>query len=139
MATVRVVRAERYPDLGDELLFPRVSDEKLKWLSKRGTARTFEEGEVLYEDAARNASFFVIDRGRVDFIDRKPGKDVYVGEADARTFVGDIAAFTGEPTISACIAAEVTDVIEFDRAGLRDMLARWPELGDHIFNTLLAR
>jgi thioredoxin reductase (NADPH) len=30
-------------------------------------------------------------------------------------------------------------VIEFDRAGLRDMVARWPEFGEHIFRTLLAR
>ena len=56
-----------------------------------------------------------------------------------RTFIGDIAAFTGEPTISACVAVEPTDVIAFDRAGLRDMLARWPEFGEHIFRTLLAR
>jgi thioredoxin reductase (NADPH) len=37
------------------------------------------------------------------------------------------------------VAVEPTDVIEFDRAGLRDMLARWPEFGEHIFETLLAR
>jgi thioredoxin reductase (NADPH) len=37
------------------------------------------------------------------------------------------------------VAVEQTDVIEFDRAGLRDLLARWPEFGEHIFRTLLAR
>jgi thioredoxin reductase (NADPH) len=87
----------------------------------------------------RDAPFFVLERGRVELVDRKPGKDVYVAQADSRTFIGDIAAFTGEPTISACVAVEPTDVIEFDRAGLRDMVARWPELGEHIFRTLLAR
>ena len=72
-------------------------------------------------------------------VDRKPGKDVHIAEIDSHTFIGDIAAFTGEPTVSACVAVEPTDVIEFDRAGLRDMLARWPELGEHIFRTMLAR
>ena len=38
---------------------------------------------------------------------------------DGRTFIGYIAAFTGEPTICACVAVEPTDVIAFDRAGLR--------------------
>jgi thioredoxin reductase (NADPH) len=37
------------------------------------------------------------------------------------------------------VAVEPTDVIEFDRAKLRTMVARWPEFGEHIFATLLER
>ena len=139
MAATQVIRSERFPDLGDEVLFPRLSDAKLAWLAKRGKRRTFQPGEVLYEHAVRDAPFYVIERGLVEFVDRKPGKDVYVARADGRTFIGDIAAFTGEPTLSACVAVEPTDVIMFDRYGLRDMLARWPEFGEHVFATLLAR
>ena len=134
-----MVRSERFPDLADEVLFPRLSDVKLVWLAKRGTRRRFEPGEVLYEHAERDAPFYVIERGLVEFIDRKPGKDVYVAQADSRTYIGDIAAFTGEPTISACVAVEPTDVIVFDRGGLRAMVARWPEFGEQVFATLLAR
>jgi thioredoxin reductase (NADPH) len=139
VATTQVVRSQRFPDLGDAVLFPRLSDAKLEWLAKRGERRTFQPGEVLYEHAVRDAPFYVIEQGLVEFVDRKPGKDVYVAQADSRTFIGDIAAFTGEPTISACVAVDTTDVIEFDRHGLRDMVARWPEFGEHIFGTLLAR
>jgi thioredoxin reductase (NADPH) len=139
VAATQVIRSERFPDLGDEVLFPRLSDAKLAWLAKRGERRTFQPGEVLYEHAVRDAPFYVIERGLVEFIDRKPGKDVYVAQADGRTFIGDIAAFTGEPTLSACVAVEPTDVIVFDRAGLREMLVRWPEFGEHVFETLLAR
>jgi thioredoxin reductase (NADPH) len=139
VATTRVIRSERFPDLGDELLFPRLSDAKLAWLAERGERRSFQTGDVLYEHAVRDAPFYVIERGLVELVDRKPGKDVVVAQADSHTFIGDIAAFTGEPTISACVAVEPTDVIAFDRAGLRAMVARWPELGEHIFGTLLAR
>ena len=139
MATTQVVRSERFPDLGDEVLFPRLSDSKLEWLAKRGERRTFQPGEVLYEHGVRDAPFYVIESGLVEFVDRKPGKDVYIAQADSRTFIGDIAAFTGEPTISACVAVEPTDVIVFDRAGLRGMVAHWPEFGEHVFRTLLAR
>src|SRR3954469_12496772 len=139
MATTRVMRSERFPDLADEVMFPRLSDKKLAWFAKRGERRTFEPGEVLYEHAVRDAPFYVIESGLVEFVDRKPGKDVYIAQADGHTFIGDIAAFPGEPTISACVAVEQTEVIEFDRAGLRDLLARWPEFGEHIFRTLLAR
>jgi thioredoxin reductase (NADPH) len=133
------MRSESFPDLADGVMFPRLSDAKLEWLGKRGKRKRFEVGEVLYEHAVRDAPFFVIERGRVEFIDRKPGKDVHVAEADSRTFIGDIAAFTGEPTISAAVAVEPTETIAFDRAELRDMVARWPEFGEHIFATLLAR
>jgi thioredoxin reductase (NADPH) len=139
VATTTVVRSERFPDLGDEVLFPRLSDAKLAWLGKRGKRGSFAPGEVLYEHAVRDAPFFVIERGLVEFIDRKPGKDVYIAQADSHTFIGDIAAFTGEPTISACVAVEPTDVIAFDRHALRDMVARWPEFGNLVFETLLAR
>ena len=140
MTVTRVLRSESFPDLADEVIYPRLSDAKLAWLHKRGGVRkSFEPDEVLYEHGVRDAPFFVIERGLVEFVDRKPGKDVHIAQADAGTFIGDIAIFTGEPTISACVAVEPTDVITFDRAGLRDMVARWPELGEHIFRTLLAR
>jgi thioredoxin reductase (NADPH) len=139
VATTQAIRSDRFPDLGDEVLFPRLSDAKLAWLAERGQRRTFQPGEVLYEHAVRDAPFYVIECGLVEFVDRKPGKDIYVAQADSRTFIGDIAAFTGEPTLSACVAVEPTDVIVFYRSGLRDMVARWPEFGEHIFRTLLAR
>ena len=139
MATIEVVRSASFPDLDDEDFFPRLSDAKLEWLAKRGRRRTVQPGEVLYEHAVRDAPFFVIERGLVEFVDRKPGKDVHIAQADGGTFVGDIAAFTGEPTVSACVAIETTDVLEFDRASLREMVARWPDFGEHIFDTLLRR
>ncbi len=139
MATTEVIRSERFPDLDDEVLFPRLSEAKLAWLAKRGKRRTFAPGEVLYEHGVRDAPFYVIESGRVEFIDRKPGKDVYVAQADSRTFIGDIAVFTGEPTLSACVAMEPTDVIVFERGALRDMVERWPEFGELVFRTLMAR
>jgi thioredoxin reductase (NADPH) len=139
VASTQVVRSDRFPDLTDEALFPRLSDRKLQWLAKRGQKLSFEPGEVLYEHAQQDAPFYVIQRGLVELVDRKPGKDVYVASADSRTYIGDIAAFTGEPTISACVAVEPTEVIAFDRDALRDMVARWPEFGEQVFATLLAR
>ncbi len=135
-----MIRSENFPDLADAKIYPRLSEAKMAWLHERGAVRkTFEPGEVLYEHAVREAPFFVIEEGLVEFVDRKPGKDVHVAQADTGTFIGDIAIFTGEPTISACVAVEPTRVLAFDRAELRDMVARWPEFGEHIFATLLAR
>jgi thioredoxin reductase (NADPH) len=51
MATTQVCRSERFPDLADEVLFPRLSDAKLAWLSKRGPCTEAARG-VLALDAA---------------------------------------------------------------------------------------
>src|ERR1700730_6944921 len=115
MATSQVTRSEQFPDLADEVFFPRLSDAKLAWLGERGRRRTVAPGEILYEHAVRDAPFFIIERGLVEFIDRKPGKDVYIAQADSRTFIGDIAVFTGEPASSACVDLAPTDVIDFAR------------------------
>jgi thioredoxin reductase (NADPH) len=144
MQEVRVVRLEPFPDLDDEVIYPRLTERKLEWLEKvmnkkGGERRTFQEGDVLYEHADRDAPFFVLLTGRVEFVDRKPGKDVHVAAAVAGTYIGDIAAFTGEPTISAAVATEETETLVFEREALREMVAGWPEFGEQIFRTLQAR
>jgi thioredoxin reductase (NADPH) len=137
--TPKQLRAERFPELGDEVMFPRMSEKKLEKLAALGTRRSFAPGERLYAQGQRDAPFLVIERGRVRMLDRKPGKDIWIAEADAGTFLGDIATFTGEPAIAECVADEPTDVIAFDRAGLRAMLASWPELAELVLRTMMAR
>jgi thioredoxin reductase (NADPH) len=133
------LRADSFPDLGDELMFPRISAEKLERLAEHGTRRSFAPGETLYAQGQRDAPFLVIEHGRVRVLDRKPGKDVWIAVADARTFLGDIATFTGEPAIAECLADEPTDVIAFERPELRAMLASWPELAELVLRTMMAR
>ena len=108
---------------------PAPAAAKLERLAEMGERRSFAPGEALYEQGQRDAPFLVIVRGRVQVIDRKPGKDVWIAEADAGTFLGDIATFTGEPAIAECVADEPTDVIAFERPELRAMLAAWPGHG----------
>ena len=138
MATTRI-KAENFPDLADPVLYPRLPEYKLAALAAKAERRSFAAGEVLYEQGERDAPFFIIERGRVDLIDHKPGKDMWIAEADAGTFVGDIATFTGEPAMAECVASEPTDTIVFDRPGLRAMLAGSPEMGELVLGCLLAR
>jgi thioredoxin reductase (NADPH) len=134
------IRVESFPDLGDETMFPRLSERKIARLAKLGgTRHAFAVGETLYEQGQRDAPFFVVERGRVRVYDRKPGKDVWVAEVDHGTFLGDIAIFTGEPAIAECVAEEPTDVIAFERLALREMLAAWPELAEIILRAMVAR
>jgi hypothetical protein len=54
------IRAESFPDLGDEVMYPRMSAKKLERLAELGTRRSFAAGEKLYEQGQRDAPFLVI-------------------------------------------------------------------------------
>ena len=138
MTTMRI-KAEGFPDLSDPVLYPRLPAHKLEMLATKGRRRSFAPGDVLYEQGERDAPFYILESGRVDFIDHKPGKDIWIAEADGGTFIGDIATFTGEPAIAECVASEPTDAIVFDRAGLRALVAGHPDMGELILGCLLAR
>ena len=138
-AAPKQLRAERFPDLGDEVMYPRLPAAKIEKLAEFGARRSFAAGDTLYAQGQRDAPFLIITSGRVRVLDRKPGKDVWVAEADAGTFLGDIATFTGEPAIAECVAGEPTEVVAFDRADLRAMLASWPELAELVLRTMMAR
>ena len=137
--TPKQIRAEEFPDLGDEVMYPRMSERKLDRLRELGERRSYAPGEALFVQGQRDAPFLVVERGRVKVMDRKPGKDVWIAEADAGTFLGDIATFTGEPSIAECLADEPTDVIAFERPQLRAMLAAWPEMAEFVLRTMMAR
>lgn len=138
MTTTRI-RAENFPDLADERLYPRLPDDKMAWLAGLGRRVSFAAGDVLFEQGRRDTPFFVVESGRVSFIDHKPGKEIWIADADAGTFIGDISIFTGEPAMAACVAAEDTETIMLEREQLRAMVAAKPELGELVIGTLLAR
>ena len=87
-------------------MYPRLSEAKLERLAEMGERRSFAAGETLVEQGQRDAPWLVLERGRVRVLDRKPGKDVWIAEADAGTFLGDIAIFTGEPVITEFVAGK---------------------------------
>src|SRR5262249_39921212 len=84
-------------------------------------------------------SFFVVRAGAVDIFDQRPEGARYFTQCRAGTFIGDVAVFTGEPTIAAGAAAEPTAVLAITPAALRSMIARSPELGDLVLRTMVAR
>ena len=133
------LKSKNFPDLDDPVMYPRLAEHKLEMLKKKGEVRSFDPGDVLYAQGQRNAPFYVLLEGRVDFVEHKPNKEVWIAEADAGTFLGDIATFTGEPTPAECVAAEPCETIYFDRPSLRAMLAGSPELAQIVLTCMLAR
>jgi thioredoxin reductase (NADPH) len=133
------LKAEQFPSLDDEVMYPRLPEAKIEHLAEKGLRVAYAEGDVLVEQGARDAPFIVLVSGHVHVIEHKPGKQVWIAEADGGTFLGDIATFTGEPAVAELVAAAPTEAIVFDRTKLRAMMASWPEFAELVLRTLTAR
>src|SRR5258708_23557066 len=94
---------------------------------------------MVFEQGQRETPFYVVQTGAVDIFDHRPEGARYFTQCRAGTFIGDIAVFTGEPTIAAGVAAEPTSLLAISPAALRDLVVRSPDVGDLILRTMVAR
>jgi thioredoxin reductase (NADPH) len=132
-------RVEDFLDPDDRRLFPRLSEVQLGELAAVAECVSLASGDVLFEQGQRDTPFYVVESGAVDIFDRRPEGERYFTQCRAGTFIGDIAVFTGEPTIAAGAAAEPTALLAVAPAALRMFVVRSPELGDLVLRTMVAR
>ena len=128
-----------FPDPDDLALFPRLTEEQRSKVATMAERRDLDPGETLFDQGVRDAPFYVVEEGSVDFFDTRPGEERYFAKCKAGTFVGDTAIFTGEPTIASCVAAEPCRVLMMSREDLRRLVAEYPDVGDLILQTMTAR
>ena len=139
MAQRPITYASEYPNPNDPILYPRLTEAQLATIAEYATCREFQAGELLFDQAVRNAPFYILERGALEFFDSQPESDHYFARLPEGTFAGDIAMFTGEPTVAACIAVEPSRVLVMERDRLRQLVAEHSEIGDVILRTFLAR
>jgi len=92
--------------LRDPTLFPRFTDAQLQCVAGFAVCREYAPGEVLFPQGWKHAPFYVIEQGKVEFFDHQHDGRRKISEAGEGMFIGDIAMFTGEPTIAECVACE---------------------------------
>ena len=132
-------RVDDFLDPDDPTLFPRLTEAQIGQLAMIADRRLLAPAEILFEQGQRETPFYVVRAGAVDIFDQRPEEERYFTQCKAGTFIGDIAVFTGEPTIAAGAAAEPTTVLTIAPAALRSLVVRSPELGDLLLKTMVAR
>jgi Cyclic nucleotide-binding domain len=112
-------RAEDFLDPDDPRLYPRLSDAQIAELATVAETVARAPGEILLEQGQRGTPFYVVQSGSVDIFDRCPEGVRYFTQCRGGTFIGQIAFFTGEPTLAAGAAAEPTELLAISPAALR--------------------
>ncbi len=120
--------------------FPRLSEAQMASLAKCGgaTLNEYREGQTLIHAGDRDFKFFVIKAGEVDILnDSDPPKVIVVlGPGE---FTGDVSHLSGGPSMVSAVARGACQAYEVSSTGVRQIINRFPDLGDMIVRAFIAR
>ncbi|MEM6551756.1 MAG: FAD-dependent oxidoreductase [Planctomycetota bacterium] len=130
------------PSPEDPQLYPKLTDAQLQTISQTAVCQCYNAGSKLFDHGQPHAPFFVLEHGTVQFFDRNT-----TNTADPEPFVtveagnilGDIAMFTGEPTVAECVAKTDAQVLRLEPDQLRQLIAEHADIGDKILTAFIAR
>ncbi|MEO1235847.1 MAG: FAD-dependent oxidoreductase [Planctomycetota bacterium] len=121
-------------------LHPELSDEHGEIVMRYGTCRRYAEGETLFTHGQRDAPFIWLRSGKVDIHERSgPDARQLIAHVIAGRFIGDIAMFTGEPTVAEAEAAVDCEACVLEREALRRLITEHTYVGEIILRCLIDR
>ena len=128
--------------LGENLeTMPRVplADHHVAALHRLGRIRTYAEGEVVVEAGDPMDSFVYVLEGEIEVVDPRSRNRLMESSIGPTQFMGEIAFLNAGANILPMRAAKPTRTLEVPRQAMLDLLARVPELSDHVIGVFSAR
>ena len=128
--------------LGENLeTMPRVplADHHVAALHRLGRIRTYAEGEVVVEAGDPMDSFVYVLEGEIEVVDPRSRNRLMESSIGPTQFMGEIAFLNAGANILPMRAAKPTRTLEVPRQAMLDLMARVPELSDHVIGVFPAR
>lgn len=123
-----------------EVAFAKLNEEQMSALARCGGAelKKYSDGQMLIEAGECNFKFFVVKSGEIEILDdAETPKTITVLEPGE--FTGDISHLTGGPSLVTAVARGDCEVYEVSAEGVREIINRFPDLGDVIVQAFTAR
>jgi thioredoxin reductase (NADPH) len=131
-------RLSETPDVAGA--YPRLSDEQIELLSRRGEKRPVERDDVLVAEGRRGRDFLVVLSGKVAVIEGYHTPEPRLVRAHGpRRFLDELGLLTGQPSFVSMVAQEPGEVLVVPLRALHELVREEPGLGDLILRSLLAR
>jgi thioredoxin reductase (NADPH) len=121
--------------------FPKLDPAQLAALERcpKANLKRYRAGEKLFEAGECNCRFFIVKSGEVEIVDDSGDKPKTILIHGPGEFTGDVAQITGGPALVSAVARTDCEVYEVTTEALRQILNKYPELGDVILQAFLAR
>lgn len=124
-----------------EAAFPKLNDAQIAALERCAGAalRQYKAGQKLIEVGDRDFKFFIIKSGEIQIVDESDDKPKTIAVLGRGEFTGDVAHLTGGPSLISAVALSDCEAYEVSAAGVREIINRFPDLGDVILQAFIAR
>ena len=128
------------PDL-NSVAFPRLDDAHMDALERCAGAalKHYATADKLIEVGERGFKFFVIKSGEILIVDESSETPTILAVLGRGQFTGDVAHLSGGPSLISAVARVDCDVYEVAAEGVREIINRFPDLGDVILQAFIAR
>ena len=128
--------------IGENLeTMPRVplADEHVARLHEIGTQRTFSAGEMVAEAGSTMDRFVYVLDGEIEVVDPYTNGRMVESTLGPTQFMGELAFLSGGSWTLSMRAVKETRTLEVPRPAMLDLMARVPELSDHVLRVFSAR
>ena len=123
-------------DDDDPALFPKLSDDQLDLLAKRGHVRATEVGEVLFRDGDATYDAMVLLEGQVAVLMGSAAPERVLTIHRARDLMIELSILTGQRVHATGVVREAGSVLVVPAQKFRALLAREPVFGDFVLQML---
>ena len=127
---------------GDDLETMRrvpLADAHVEQLRRIGAERFYAAGDTVVALGEPLDRFIYVIEGEIEPVDVFSGERLFASTLGATQFVGDIAFLSGGAMMTPMRAARPTTTLEVPRPAMLDLMARIPELSDHVLTVFAAR
>src|SRR4029079_6691898 len=86
--------------------YPRLSEQKISFLSRVGDRRETAAGDVLFEEGDQDYDFFVILEGKVAMVENQAGEGQVLAVHGPGRFLGELGMLTGQAVFVGAVCRE---------------------------------
>ena len=120
-------------------IFSALDDRARRRLAKLCTLKTFQAGDVLFEEGAIGLSVFVVVSGRAESYRSSDGKKVGLGAVEAGGVLGGIALLDDSPRSASAAALETTECLLLTRDSFETLVKKDPQIAWCLVPSLAGR
>lgn len=110
-------------------LFADFGHDELESAIKLAKVKNYKRGETIWKEGEVDSSILCIISGKVEVRAKGPiGKEIKLAELKERDFLGEVAYITGKPRTATIVALEDTEVLEFEKSAMDEIINLFPEV-----------
>lgn len=109
-------------------MFSQLDDRDRRKLAKLCAVKSFEAGDVLYEEGAMGLSLFIVTSGRVEIYRQAGKRKVGLGTVSTGGVLGQLALIDDQPRADSAAALERTDCLLLTRDSFDTLVKKEPAI-----------